>query len=192
MNRIKKAMAFAQKAHAAQSYGVIYPYTKHLEDVYKVLLKFGFTEEKDLDILVASWLHDSIEDTATSYSDLKKDFGEDIAEIVYGVTDEMGRNRKEKKVKTYPKTRANPMSVILKVADRIANVEFSLTQEDESSFIGMYRKEFADFQYNLRIYRQIDPMWEYLAEILKVNPLQGLPKSNVTEINFGNKDAEGL
>lgn len=39
------------------------------------------------------------------------------------------------------------------VADRIANVEFSSTQE--GNHLEMYKK-FPDFQYNLRIYKQID------------------------------------
>jgi len=47
----------------------------------------------------------------------------------------------------------------LKVADRIANVEFSSTQE--GNHLEMYKKEFPDFQYNLRIYKQIDDMWDH-------------------------------
>jgi guanosine-3',5'-bis(diphosphate) 3'-pyrophosphohydrolase len=163
-DQIKKAREFALKAHTTQTYGGIYPYYKHLEDVYNILTKFGFNEDRDLDILVASFLHDTIEDTNVSYTDLKKAFDENIAEIVYCMSDEMGRNRKEKKEKTYPKIRSNPKSVILKVADRIANVEFSSTQT--SGHIDMYRKEHKDFEYNLRIYRQIDDMWDYLGKIL--------------------------
>jgi hypothetical protein len=45
------------------------------------------------------------------------------------------------------------------VADRIANVEFSSTQE--GNHLEMYKKEFPDFQYNLRIYKQIDDMWDH-------------------------------
>lgn len=105
-----------------------------------------------------------LEDTATSYTDIKKQFGENIAEIVFCMTDEMGRNRKEKKQKTYPKIRSNPKSVVLKVADRIANIRFSLTQD--SGHIEMYRKEFPEFQYELRIYKQIDEMWETINRIL--------------------------
>jgi len=158
--QIIKARSFALKAHNSQIYGEIYPYYKHLEDVDNILRKFGFTEEKDLDLLVAVWLHDVMEDTATSYSDVKKAFDENIAEIVYCMTDELGRNRKEKKAKTYPKIRSNPKSVILKVADRIANVLFS--RQQKSTHFDMYQKEYNDFQYNLRIYRQIDEMWDYL------------------------------
>jgi len=164
---IKKARAFAQKAHNVQAYGDIYPYYKHCEDVDKVLRRYGFTEEKDLALLVAAWLHDVLEDTNNSYNDLKKEFDTNIAEIVYCVTDELGRNRKEKKERTLSKTRSNPKSVILKVGDRIANVEFGLSEG--SSHVDMYRKEFPEFQYNLRIYQQIDPMWEHLEKLLFPN-----------------------
>lgn len=30
----------------------------------------------------------------------------------------------------------------------------------------MYRKEFPEFQYQLRIYKQIDDMWDYLESVL--------------------------
>jgi len=107
-DQLKKAREFALKCHNVQVYGGIFPYFKHLEDVYLVLVEFGFTDERDLDILTASFLHDTIEDTATSYNDLKKAFGENVAEIVYCMSDELGRNREEKKKKTYPKIRGNP------------------------------------------------------------------------------------
>ena len=160
-------MAFAQKAHASQLYDSCFPYFKHLEDVYNVLIGFGFKEEnpEDLPILIAAWLHDSIEDTATSYSDVKKEFGEEAAEIIYCVTDELGRNRKEKKFKTYPKIRSNPKAVIVKIADRIANAGHSI-KYNQTPMIEMYRKEFEDFQYNLRIFKQADDMWECLKSTL--------------------------
>lgn len=164
--KIKKAMKFAQEKHSSQMYDH-FPYFKHLENVYNTLIQFGFDENnfEDLDILIASWLHDTMEDTATSYSDLKKEFGENVAEIVYCMTDELGRNRKEKKEKTYPKIRSISKSIILKVADRIANVQHSI-DENNISFIEMYKKEFEDFQHNLRIYKHIDIMWEHLKLLL--------------------------
>jgi (p)ppGpp synthase/HD superfamily hydrolase len=164
---IKKAMEFATKAHMSQTYSPRYPYFKHLEDVYNVLIEFGFKEDnpEDLPVLQGGWLHDTMEDTATSYSDLKNIFGEELAEIVYCDTDELGRNRKEKKEKTFPKTRSNGKSVIIKVADRIANVRFAL--QEQSPQLEMYKKEHTEFQYNLRIYKHIEPMWECLDKLLQ-------------------------
>jgi len=163
---IKKAMSLAQQKHSAQSYDH-FPYFKHLEDVYKVLLRFGFKEDKveDLRILTAGILHDILEDCAVSYGDLKREFGLEVAEIVYCVTDELGRNRKEKHERTYPKVRSNPDAVIVKVADRIANIEYSIAEG--SDFIEMYRKEHEEFQRAIRIYRHIDEMWEHLNRLIE-------------------------
>ena len=161
---IKKAQAFAQKAHSAQTYDQ-YPYFKHLEDVYNVLIEFGYTYEP---LLAASFIHDVLEDTATSYSDLKKEFGEEIAEIVYCMTDEMGRNRKEKKEKTYPKIRSNPYSIILKLCDRIANVRHSkATAEDGKSFSVMYKKEYIGFRWALYVSGHAQELWDELDKLME-------------------------
>lgn len=163
---IKQAMYYARDAHSTQTYDE-FPYFKHLENTYNVLIEHGFTEDnpEDLPILVAAWLHDTLEDTATSYSDLKKMFGVEVAEIVFCVTDELARNRKERKQKTFPKIRSNSKAIIIKVADRIANVKYG-KEKGNTSFIEMYRKEFDDFQRELRIYRHIDEMWTQLNDLL--------------------------
>jgi|AntAceMinimDraft_12_1070368.scaffolds.fasta_scaffold37445_3 (p)ppGpp synthase/HD superfamily hydrolase len=107
----------AEKAHSGQSYD-IYPYTYHLKQVVKIANDFGYDQR----VLVASGLHDVLEDTELSYKDIKKAFGEGLTEIVSAVTDELGRNRKERKQKTYPKIIANSKATVVKVCDRIANV----------------------------------------------------------------------
>lgn len=165
---IKQAMCYARGAHSTQKYDE-FPYFKHLENTYNILIEHGFTEDspEDLHILVAAWLHDVLEDTATSYSDLKKMFGIEVAEIVFCVTDELARNRKERKQKTYPKIRSNSKAVIIKVADRIANIKHS-KEQNNISFIEMYQKEFDDFQRELRIYKHIDEMWSQLTNLLKI------------------------
>lgn len=149
--KIVMAMEFANEAHRAHMYSSTQPYVKHLENVYNVLLRYGCksSDPDQLEILIAAWLHDCLEDTATSYSDVKKVFGESVAEIVFCLTDELGRNRKEKKEKTYPKIRSNWKSIIVKVADRIANIEHSLNNTKEKSFSQMYKKEYNNFRHEL-------------------------------------------
>jgi (p)ppGpp synthase/HD superfamily hydrolase len=161
--QLKRAREFALKAHTTQTYGTIYPYYKHLEDVFYILTKFAFNESDDLDILTAAFLHDTLEDANISYSDIERAFDKNIAEIVYCMTDELGRSRKERKEKTYPKIRLNSKSLILKIADRIANVEFSSTQD--SKHFKMYREEYHEFEFNLRIYRHVDGMWDHLHAV---------------------------
>lgn len=166
----------AKRAHQDQEYG-IFPYVKHLEDVYQVLIRFGFGDDQWL--LIGSWLHDIIEDTDWKYNDVKSKYGYDIAEMVYGVTDEMGRNRIERKKKTYEKIKANYKSLILKLADRIANMEFSaLSLFGDPSKFDMYRKEDIEFQKALRVSYgdnpsdidlKIENMWKHIDKLIEEN-----------------------
>lgn len=163
----KKAMEFAQKAHANHMYDH-FPYFKHLQDVVNVLIRFGYT---DPDLLDAGWCHDTMEDAGKSYSDIKKELGIEVAEIVYCVTDEKGRNRKEKKEKTLPGIRANPDAIIIKLADRIANCEHSnVYAGDDKNFLDMYRKEYKLFRWALFVPGHAVEMWNTLDALMNYNP----------------------
>jgi len=82
--------------------------------------------------------------------------------MVFCVTDEIGRNRKEKKIKTLPKTASNPDAVIIKLADRIANIE-------HGGKIDMYAKEYADFKNHLyQADKVAAPLWDHLESLLKI------------------------
>ena len=167
---IEKAKLFAQSAHSGQFYDEE-PYITHLEAVYNELVNFGFDANngEEQPILIAGWLHDVIENTDTSYTDLKNIFGEEVAEIVYCVTDELGRNRKEKKERTYAKIRSNAKAIIVKIADRIANVRHSVGSLKNQNFRSMYQKEHLDFVKNLKIYRHVPEMWKTLNDLIIVN-----------------------
>lgn len=156
----REARMAAVKAHSNQTYADIFPYEKHLDDVVDVLKRFGYSGK----FIVAGYLHDSMEDDAISYNDLKRHFGVDVAEIVFCCTDELGRNRKEKKEKTLPKTASNPDAIIVKLADRIANIE-------QGGKVGMYAEEYEEFKGALYLNTPKDarPMWEHLEKLLKLN-----------------------
>lgn len=155
----KEARMVSIQAHGNQTYDEIFPYKKHLDDVVDVLKRFGFTGK----YIVAGYLHDIIEDTALSYNKVKRVFGLEVAEMVYCVTDELGRNREEKKAKTLPKTASNPSAIILKLADRIANIE-------HGGKIDMYKKEYAQFREALYDNTPEDakPMWLTLERLLDI------------------------
>ena len=156
----REARMAAVKAHANIPYDDIFPYEKHLEDVIDVLKRFGFSGK----YIVAGWLHDILEDTGISFNDIKKRFGIEVAEIVYCVTDELGRTRDEKKIKTLPKTAGNSDAIIVKLADRIANIE-------HGGKVDMYAKEYDQFKGALFLNTPSDGkiMWNHLENLLKIN-----------------------
>ena len=78
MNIIKSAELLAKKKHSGQlRKDGITTYSKHLEDVVGRLKSLGVVDEA---ILCAGWLHDTIEDTETSFEDLFRQFESEIAE----------------------------------------------------------------------------------------------------------------
>jgi (p)ppGpp synthase/HD superfamily hydrolase len=117
---IAKAIAVACMAHDGQKYGDR-PYHTHLLDVYSVLCRFGVTDQITLS---AAWLHDTVEDTKVTESILRTMFIPELVDIVMLVTCNPALpNRKERHRDLYPRTKNNPRAVLVKVADRIANVE---------------------------------------------------------------------
>lgn len=131
------AKFYASMMHGNQKYAGHLPYTHHLAAVERVLVRYGVT---DPDLLDASWLHDIIEDAGVKRNEIAEMFGERVATLVFGVTNEPGENRKIRSALTYPKIRSSADFRILKLADRIANVE------QGGKLVEMYRKEYADFR----------------------------------------------
>lgn len=164
---IKEAMDISRKAHMTQSYDE-YPYFKHLQDVYEVLTDvFALDEDNpaELIILIAGWLHDTMEDSPLSYAKIKKQFGFEVAEIVFCVTDELGRTRSERKARTYPKISSNKGAIVVKLADRIANVSHAIKTGNKEK-LEMYKAEYDDFETHLRMEGHVDDAWSYLASKL--------------------------
>ena len=159
---VAKAFSAMMHADAGKMYGT-HPYSHHLQKVVDVLLAFDIT---DRDILAAGYLHDILEDTQVTHEMLIEIFGPATASYVYAVTDEPGENRKDRKAKTYPKIRVSPVAIQLKLADRIANVKFSMATKNERMF-RMYKKEQPEFTRQLRAAVEDTPpvqneMWEHL------------------------------
>ena len=157
----KKAFTLAASLHQNQKYGDE-PYTKHLNDVVAVLKQFGINESH---LLAAGWLHDVVEDTPITIGTVKEEFGDDVARLVYAVTTEPGRNRQERNAKTYPKIKAIPEAVYIKLADRIANTQASLLNNPQK--LKMYQEEFPKFREALKQPGVADDMWSFLEELIK-------------------------
>jgi GTP diphosphokinase / guanosine-3',5'-bis(diphosphate) 3'-diphosphatase len=79
---IRKAYEFSQKIHAGQTRASGEPYLVHPLSVALVLAEM----KMDPVAVAAGLLHDSVEDTSVTIVDIRKEFGEQVAHIVEGVT----------------------------------------------------------------------------------------------------------
>src|SRR6476646_149859 len=79
---IRKAYEFSQKHHAGQSRASGQPYLVHPLEVALVLAEM----KMDGVAVAAGLLHDSVEDTSVTIVAIRKEFGEQVAHIVEGVT----------------------------------------------------------------------------------------------------------
>jgi hypothetical protein len=176
--KIQTAWKLALKAHTEQKYG-LHPYSNHLEDVVNCLQKFGFkTSPSDRnspadgrncnnieDIICAAWLHDVVEDTSITISDIESQFGFAVSEIVARVTDEKAATRHERKALTYPKIRGHFGATVVKLADRISNVKASLASDQQQ--FQKYADEQEKFHAATYVPMLAEPMWAYLRFLLE-------------------------
>ena len=119
-----------------------YSYVHHLDMVYDIAKRYSNNEQ----LRVATYLHDLIEDTVVTYTMILNKFGLEIAEMVFLVTNELGRNRHERLTKTinkiceYKTIYLRNLAIELKLCDRIANIEFSIKTKNTDK-VQMYSNE---------------------------------------------------
>lgn len=133
-------------------YDTYLPYEFHLRMVVESAKKYlellpdsNDGEESFRDgVILGAWGHDLIEDTRVSYNDVKDKLGYSAAEIIYAVSNEKGKTRKERaNDKYYEGIRNTPGAVFVKLCDRIANVQYS--KMTGSRMFEMYKKENDNF-----------------------------------------------
>jgi guanosine-3',5'-bis(diphosphate) 3'-pyrophosphohydrolase len=117
LDRLLRAAAFAARAHRHQlRKDGRTPYVSH---VFRVCLTVRHVFGVDDDgALTAALLHDTIEDTATDYDDIEREFGGEVAEWVKALTKDM-REREPEREEKYKKELAQaPWQVqVCKLAD---------------------------------------------------------------------------
>lgn len=144
-----KAKIFAKMVHQSTNhkYGSKRePYYVHLNKIFETAYKYhGYIEKDKQDIVFAScFLHDTIEDCRINYNDLNKIFNKEIADIVYAVSNEKGKNRKERENdKYYEGIKTNKYATFVKLCDRIGNVDYSI--DNNSPQLKMYAASMKDF-----------------------------------------------
>lgn len=153
------------------------PYEVHLEQVNfyaKMFLSEIPSKDREL-VISAVWLHDVIEDTRQTFNDVKAHTNKEIAEIVYALTNEKGKTRKQRaNAKYYKGIKKTKYATFIKLADRIANVMYSKSKN--SKMFEVYKKENDFFIKSLKktwwekiLYKESDYkiMFKYLENILK-------------------------
>src|SRR6266403_360996 len=122
---IRKAYEFSQKHHAGQSRASGEPYLIHPLEVALVLAEM----KMDPVSIAAGLLHDSVEDTSVTIVDIRKEFGEQVAHIVEGVTKISAidfATREEQQAENLRKMMLAMVDdirvVLIKLADRLHNM----------------------------------------------------------------------
>lgn len=115
MKTIQDAYDFAFKKHGGilDDSGRTY-FDAHLVPVWHILELVT----KDQEILMAGLLHDTLEDTDTTYEELKREFGQRVADLVNEVTHD---GKKDSYGLYFPRLKSKD-AILIKFADRLSNL----------------------------------------------------------------------
>jgi len=154
---IKNAYDFAEHQHRGQVRASGEPYLNHLVETALLICRLRL----DLSSVNSALLHDSIEDCVVNREELAKKFGDDIADIVEGVT-KLTRidfhSREEKQAESFRKmllAMARDIRVIMvKLCDRLHNMRtLNFLAEDRQRKIALETQEiYAPLANRLGIY----------------------------------------
>ncbi len=134
-SHLSKAYDFALKAHKNQRRDEGVPYIIHPVAVADILTELKL----DSATITTGLLHDTIEDTKTTYDTVKKEFGKEVADLVDGVTkisaleEKAAENSKAENFRKLILATSKDIRVLLvKIADRLHNMRtLKFVKEDE-------------------------------------------------------------
>lgn len=135
------------------------PYITHPINVAKIILRYKGNSQNIDTFVAAAYLHDTIEDTDTTYDDLVKNFGYEIAFLVYELTSDKDLQNAIGKAK-YLAIKMKNMSndaLDIKLCDRLDNI----------SDLNKVDIEFRDKYINETLY-----IFNYLIKNRKLTNLQ--------------------
>ncbi len=120
---LEKAYKTAERHHRGQMRASGDAYITHPLAVATILAELGMTEST----LCAALLHDTVEDTSYTLTQLSKDFGEEIAQLVDGVTKldkvKYGETAKSETIRKMVIAMSRDIRVlVIKLADRLHNM----------------------------------------------------------------------
>jgi len=123
-SRFIEACRFAALKHATQrrkaANRTVVPYVVHTLESAQILAECGVTDD---DVLIASVLHDTLEDTDTKEDDLRFKFGDRVLSIVLEVTDDPSVEREaQKRVQVSAAPGKSYAAKLVKCADKTSNM----------------------------------------------------------------------
>jgi guanosine-3',5'-bis(diphosphate) 3'-pyrophosphohydrolase len=165
-DRIKKAHDFAKEKHKDQKRKFTgKAYLTHLENTANLLWQAN--EDVETDSLVAALLHDTVEDTQTTFKEIDQNFGREVRNLV----EELTSNKKEQNIigkAIYLTDKVNKMSekaFTIKLCDRLDNVMDLINTLIQLEFTTRYIEETKFIIINLD--REINGIQKYLLNKIK-------------------------
>jgi guanosine-3',5'-bis(diphosphate) 3'-pyrophosphohydrolase len=124
ITRLLHALDYAARKHTGQcrkgAPGTT-PYINHPIDVTHLLAEVG--NIRDEDVLVASILHDTVEDTDATPEELERLFGPNVRRMVEEVTDDKNLPKAERKrLQIQHAPQLSPGAALIRLADKCSNV----------------------------------------------------------------------
>ncbi|MFA6250821.1 MAG: HD domain-containing protein [Candidatus Shapirobacteria bacterium] len=143
-DKLVRAYNLALEAHGGQVRKSGEPYFSHCMAVLKILHdEWKIGDEK---FLIAALLHDGPEDTTLSLNQIRLEFGEEVTELVEGVTKLRAWSDRETLTKVLGRTFLNPGVAVMKLADRLHNMrtlnfmEADKQREKAAETLGVYTR----------------------------------------------------
>ena len=138
MERIDRAVRYAEEKHSGQTRKDGSPYIIHPLAVAEIVAEMGL----DTDAVLGALLHDCIEDTDASHDDISRLFGTTVAELVEGVTKLTRVNfssneqaQMENLRKMFMAMSKDIRVVLIKIADRLHNLRTMQYQTPEKQLL---------------------------------------------------------
>jgi (p)ppGpp synthase/HD superfamily hydrolase len=159
INIVEVAREFAAVVHAKQMYDGKPYVSAHLDKVADNLRRFT----SDPVALAMAYLHDVLEDTDITYDELGEVFGYTIANGVHFLTDQKGKNRFERQLVTYSRLRDEPTALLVKLCDRITNMQSSFGTKHAITYVNEYER-FKGSLYSEDM-KALTDAWKYLDSL---------------------------
>ncbi len=191
--KLDKAYNFAVNAHKSQKRASGDPYSVHPIEVANILTELKL----DSATITTGLLHDTIEDTFATYETIKQEFGDEVADLVDGVTkisafeNSAGANSKVENFRKLILATSKDIRVLLvKIADRLHNMRTikAIAKEDKRKRIAQETMEiYAPLADRMGMHRIRDELEDLSFEILN-NDARKLIKKRLDEIKLDRKD----